>query len=81
MSKPIEMITVPAENGPQPVEEWNARISVMTTDAQDANVKCDQRVTKCGKAKSTVRGRENNEADQAGKNLQPPGKSIVRLPT
>ena len=44
MPEPIEMISVPTEKRFDPVEERDARISVMTADAKQHDVQRDQRV-------------------------------------
>ena len=80
VAEPVVVIALPREQGPEPVEEWDSRIGVMTTDAKDAHVERDEDVAKRGKTKSPVSPDEDRESGQGGGNLEPPGKAIIRTP-
>src|SRR3954452_18990253 len=73
------MIALPVKNLAQPVEQRNARVSVMSSHAQDANVQRDQHITERCESKAIVCRPKNNERDDPGENLQPPCQSIVRI--
>jgi hypothetical protein len=51
----------------------------MPADAQDRDVKRDQRVNEGGELKSPVGRGENDQPADSGKNFQPPGEPIVRV--
>ena len=79
MAEPIEVIAVPVKIIAEPIEDRLVRISPMPADAQDRDVKCDQRVNESGELKSSIRGGEDDQAADSGKNFQPPSESIVRI--
>ena len=79
MAEPIVVIALPLKNIFEPVEERLVRVSPMTADAQNRNVKRDQRVNKCRELKSPIRRPENNQAADSGKNFEPPGEAVVRI--
>ena len=54
---------------------------MMPSDAEDTNVDGDQDVTEGRKLKLAISREQNDDPDESGRDLQPPGETIVWMPT
>ena len=75
----IVIITRPAEQRADVIEQRNLSVCVFAADHQNDAVQPDDCINEIGKAKLAVEKRENSDGEQRGRNFEKPGKIIVRL--
>src|ERR1041385_5489433 len=80
MTEPVVVVAVPGKERPEPIEKGDAGVGVMSANAEDADMQRDQRVAQSRETKSPVSRQKKNKTHQTGRNFEPPGEAIMRLP-
>ena len=80
VAETIVVIALPCEEGTKPIKKRHPRVSVMSADAQDTNVKRNESISQRREAKPAISHEKESKAGQARGDLQPPGKAIIGSP-